>query len=175
MARRIGDRRNDVQTLQYPYKPKPWVVLLAAAFFGAIALFMSQEALTNDRGLILNGLIELSVRGATIFYWCIAAIGAAFVAIAVPMFIVGLVSKTVLTVTATDLAAPRSAFSKRATVIRLADIKQIVVQTVQKQRFMKVHHSGGNLSIAQSMLPSAAAFDEIHAALHARSRGARAT
>ena len=164
-----------MQTLQYPYKPRPWFVLLGAAFFGAIAWFMSKEALTNDRGLILNGLIELSVRGATIFYWSMAAIGATFVAVAIPLFILGLVGKSVLTLTATDLAAPHSVFSRRSTVIRLSDIKQIVVQTVQKQRFLKVYHSSGDLSIAQSMLPSRSAFDDIHAALVARSRGARAS
>ena len=104
-----------------------------------------------------------------------AAISAAVVAVAIPLFIMGLVSKSVLTLTATDLAAPRSVFSRRLTVIRLSDIKQIVVQTVQKQRFLKVYHSGGDLNIAQSMLPSPSAFDDIHAALLARSRGARAS
>ena len=164
-----------MQTLHYPYKPRPWFVLLGAAFFGVIAVFAAHEALTNDRGLIINGLIELSVGGATIFYWCMAAVSAAFVAVTIPMFVVGLIGKSVLTLTATDLAAPRSIFSRRPTVIRLSDIKQIVVQTVQKQRFMTVYHSAGNLSIAQSMLPSRAAFDDIHAALMARAREARAS
>lgn len=163
-----------MQTLQYSYKPKPWRVLLGAAFFAAIAVFMSNEALTNDRGLILNGLIELSVRGASIFYWTVAAVGSVFVAAAIPLFIAGLVSRSVITVTVTELAAPRTALSRHVIVIRLSDIKQVAVQTVQKQRFLKVHHCGGNLSIAQSMLPSATAFDELHAVLLDRSRAARA-
>ncbi|NJK52648.1 MAG: hypothetical protein HC936_07155 [Leptolyngbyaceae cyanobacterium SU_3_3] len=36
-------------------------------------------AYTNDRGLILNGVIEFSVSGATIFYWIMTALSATFV------------------------------------------------------------------------------------------------
>ena len=163
-----------MQTLQYPYKPKAWLMLLGAVLFGAMAFFMTSEVQTNDRGLILNGIIHLSVHGATIFYWCMAAVAGAFVAVAIPMFFVALVSKSVLTLTATDLIAPRSGFSRRPTVVRLSEVKQVVVQMVQRERFIKVSHAGGTLNIAESMLPSRAAFDELHAALVARTRGVKA-
>ncbi len=33
---------------------------------------MGNVALTDDRGLILNRIIEFSPQGATIFYWVVA-------------------------------------------------------------------------------------------------------
>ena len=65
-------------TIEYPYKPRPRVMLGCVAFFGLIAAGMTYEAITNDRGLILNG-IPLSPRGATIFYAVVAGVCALFV------------------------------------------------------------------------------------------------
>ncbi len=157
-----------METLEYPYKPKPWAMGLAALFFAACALTMAYAALTNNRGLILNGIIEFSPRGAVIFYWSVAGVSALFVLTGVLGVLMGLAGKQRLRLTSTELAAPRSVFSRRVTVVALADIEAIEVQTVQKQRFMNIRHRQGKLSIAQSMLPSAQEFDALLGALRER-------
>jgi hypothetical protein len=141
---------------------------LASAFFGAIAFFMGREATLNDRGLVINGLIHLGPSGATIFYWCIAAIGAAFVAIGVPALLVGLFSSRRITLTATEISAPKFGFSRAATVVKLANIQHMRVQVVQKQRFLNLLHTNGKLTINESFLPSRAAFEELCAAIASR-------
>jgi hypothetical protein len=148
--------------LEYPYKAKPLMMLAGILFFGCCAVWMGYVALTNDRGLILNRIFTFSSEGATIFYWCIAVVAALFVVFAIIALIAGLTKPMTIRLTATELSAPKHGFAKKPTVIPLRDIKDIGIQTVQKQRFMNIYFRNGKLSIAQSMLPSAEAFEKLH-------------
>ena len=154
-----------MQTIDYPYKPAPRTMLLVMLFFGAVAGVMANAALGNDRGLIINGIIRLETHGATIFYWCVAGIGAAFVLLGLVMFVVGLTSKGRLRLTPTELSAPKRAFGGANAAIPLSQIQGIHVYAVRDQHFLDVTHSGGTLTILRSCLPSTAAFDEVCGAL----------
>lgn len=159
-----------MNTLEYRYRPKPWIMLAATAFFAAAGALVTMEALTNERGLIVQRFIHLSPQGATIFYWCVAALCALFVLAGLASFMVGLASKRYLRLTSTEISAPKFGWSRSNTVVRLAAITQIAVQTIQKQRILNIYHRGGKLSIVQSFLPNAAAFEEVHKALVSRAR-----
>lgn len=160
-----------METLSHPYRPKAWVMAAASAFFGAGALFMGHEAIVNDRGLVINGLIHLGPDGATVFYWCIAALCAAFVAVGIPAFIVGLLSSHRVTLTATEISAPRFGFSRTPTVVKLMDVQNVNLQVVQKQRFLNIYHPSGKLTITESYLPSRAVFEELCSAIVSRAPG----
>ncbi|KGD89158.1 hypothetical protein JL39_23285 [Rhizobium sp. YS-1r] len=54
-------------------KPHPAIAFLAALFFVACALFVSWIAVTNEKALVLNGLLHLSPDEATGLYWGLAA------------------------------------------------------------------------------------------------------
>lgn len=160
-----------MHTLEYRYKPKPWVMLAATLFFAGIGAFMTMEVLTNERGLIVQRIIHLSPQGATIFYWSMAIICGVFVLAGLAGFIHGLVSKQYLRLTSTEISAPKFGWSRTNTVVRLTEINEIGVQSIQKQRFLNIYHRGGRLSINQSFLPNAAAFEELHKAIVSRARG----
>ena len=160
-----------MQTLSHPYRPKPWTMALAGAFFGAITLFMGREAIFNERGLVISGLIHLGPSGATVFYWGVAAVAAAFVVVALPAFVVGLVSTRRLTLDATELSVPGSVFSRAPTVVRLADIRQVSMSVIQKRRFFEIVHTQGKLTLSESLLPSPAAFEELCAEIARRIPG----
>lgn len=155
-------------TLEFPYRPNAKTMLLAILFFGACAAVMAREAVTNDRGLILNGIITFSEHGATIFYGCVAGAAALFVVAGAWGLLAGRNTRRFVRLTPGELWAPRNGFAKEPTVIRLRDIQGVRVQTIQRQRLITIQHPGGSLSIAQSMLPGAAAFDQLCAALSAR-------
>jgi hypothetical protein len=140
----------------------------ASAFFGACLIFMGREAMFNDRGLIINGLIHLGPAGATIFYWCLAAVSGVFVAIGIPAFFVGLLSSRRVTLTATAISAPKFGFSRAPTVVLLSDVQQVSLQKVQKHRFLNIHHAHGKLAIAESYLSSAAVFEALCSEIIAR-------
>jgi len=89
--------------IAYPYKPKPGKMLIVVVvFFGAGALLLGHEALTNDRGLILNGIIHFDTQGATIFYWCVAGVSAAFTACGLMATLFGLFSNQSLSLSETE-------------------------------------------------------------------------
>ena len=59
------------------YKPPPGKLGVVIVVCVAAALFMQDVAATNDRGLVINGLIHLGTRSATIFYRCAGIVSAA--------------------------------------------------------------------------------------------------
>jgi hypothetical protein len=151
--------------LEYPYKAKAGVMLACIAFSGVCGATMTHAALTNDRGLILNGIFRFGTQGATVVYWCVVAVTVLFVIVGVLGLLSGLKNPGSIRLTATELSAPKSGFSRRPTTIPLREIVDVGVQTIQKQRFLTVHHQSGKLNVAQSMLPNSEAFEKLHAAL----------
>jgi hypothetical protein len=65
---------------RYSHNASMWLLGGSAAWFGVIAFWVGRDALTNNRGLILNG-IHMGVTGATIFYFLVAAFCGVFFAI----------------------------------------------------------------------------------------------
>jgi hypothetical protein len=53
-------------------------MLLCSLFFGAYTAVLGYKAVTNDRGLILNGIIEFGAFGATAFYWILTVLSVLF-------------------------------------------------------------------------------------------------
>ena len=161
------------EQLEFPYKANAWTMLAGMAFFGACAAGMASAALNNDRGLLLNGIIEFTPDGATRFYGAIAIVSALFVVGAIMMLVLSFTSPGSVRLTAAELYAPGTGFGRKPKAIPLHEIVDIGVQTIQRQRFMNVYHRGGKLSLAQSMLPSKEAFEELHGALVASLRRRR--
>ncbi|WP_437285035.1 hypothetical protein [Sorangium sp. So ce406] len=67
--------------LEIPLRRPYGVLLLSALFFAACAAVLAHRALTNDRGLILNGIIPLERGGADVFYAVLALLSGALCAL----------------------------------------------------------------------------------------------
>jgi hypothetical protein len=143
-------------------------MLLAVAFFGVAALGLARAAIKNDRGLIIDGLIALSQGGATIFFWVLAALSGVFVAVGLAGMLAGRSTPRFVRLTPAELSAPKNGFARQPTSVRLGDIHDVYVQEIKRQRMLTIRHAGGSLTIMQSMLPGAGAFEELHDALIAR-------
>jgi hypothetical protein len=151
--------------IEYPYKPKPGAMLKAGLFFGVGALLLAHEASTNDRGLILNGIIHFDLQGATIFYWCVAAVCAAFAAIGLMATLFGLFSNQSMSLSETELSAPKYLLSLENTIVPLSSIVRLELRGVRNQHFLSVHHREGKLTISAANLPDTDAFGDICARL----------
>lgn len=68
---------------QYVYKPRIFGLFLSFVIYGFAAFFLAYLAQTNDRGLIIDGLITLSEDNATIFYHVCSFIGGIMLFLAV--------------------------------------------------------------------------------------------
>lgn len=156
-----------MKTIDHPYRPKAWTMAWACLFFGAIAALMIVQATSNDRGLVVNGVVHLASRGATVFFWGMAAVCGLFVAVGIPAVWVSLFGAHRLVLTAEGLSAPRSGLSRKATVVPLGSITGLDVQVIQGQRMLNIRHAAGKLTVMQSWLPNEAAFDELLGALAA--------
>ncbi len=157
--------------VRIPYKPNKIIFLLAIAFFGVCAGIMGNVAASNDRGLILNGIIEFSPQGATIFYWVISFLALAFVLVGIFALVKSMFSKREIVITNDSITSPKSGFSKQNITVNFSDITGISMQTIQKTKILNIEYPGGKLSIPNSMLPSKASFEELVSQLQKRANG----
>lgn len=147
--------------LSYIYKPSPVGMGLAFAFFAVCALVSLHSAMTNDVGLIINGLIRLDPGQATVFYWVLTVAGAIMSGFGLLGFVRAFTSRHRLILSDTSLQMPKSAFSDTLVTVSYARVKDLVRQQIKSQHFLIIHHIGGKATISASMLPSHAVFDEV--------------
>ncbi len=147
--------------VRFTYKPRITVFLFSGLFFVGCALVLAHIARTNDRGLVLNRIIEFSEEGASIFYWSLAAASGVFVVLATMALYSSLTLKREVILTEDRITAPKSGMSKKLVAIRFAEITDVNIQSVQSQKFLNIVHEGGKLTIPQSMLPNKEVFEEL--------------
>jgi len=152
----------------YPYRPGWTAIVLCTLFFGALAAFMAHVARSNDRGLVINGVVTLSPGGATAFYWTVAGVGACFVLLAGLLAVVRLTSRQRVALAPAALLVPRGRWSNEETAIRFAEVLELSRTEVQGQHFLKIVHPGGTFTLVASMLPSREDFESVCAAVEER-------
>ena len=150
-----------MEIAEYPYKPKPFSAILIILFCGGLSAFIGNQAITNDRGLILNRIIEFSINGATILYWVLTSIFIIGCLLGVLMLIKSFSSSRLVSLTEKSIISPKSGFNNKNIVIPYKDITNLSFQKVQRQIFLLIHYSGKKISIPQSVLPNEAAFRDL--------------
>ncbi|HET6175392.1 MAG TPA: hypothetical protein VFE61_00570 [Candidatus Sulfotelmatobacter sp.] len=155
--------------LNFPYKPKPWIMLAAVLFFAACALTGWHVHATQTDPLVVLG-IRLAPDDARTVFGAMAAVSVLFVVGGIFGFVTGLRSSDHLTLTDQYISAPKYGFSRSVTTIPLADIQRIELQTIKRQRLLNIYRRNGRLPITQSFLPNAEAFEKVRSALAARAK-----
>lgn len=145
---------------EYEYKAKWWIILGCGGMFGLATIFFAREALTNDRGLIINGIIELSETGATVFYWVFSFLSFCFVLAMIVVTIHRLKVRQRIAFTASEIIVPASRWSAEEKSIKYNDISSLSVSKLSGQKFLSIIHSDGKSVIHNSMLPSKV-FEEV--------------
>jgi hypothetical protein len=158
---------------QYHYRTKWTVIVLSGLFFGACTLILGAKAISNDRGLIINGIIELSPGEARIFYWVLAALSIGLLLVAGFLAILRLTLHQRIRLTATSITIPRSRWSSQELVVPFAEIVELSLSDVSGQRFLKIEFNGGKFTLNASMLPSKGDFDDICAAVNQGAKASR--
>ena len=155
--------------LNYPYKPKPWIMLAAILFFAACAVTGWHVHATQTDPLVVLG-IRLAPDDARTVFGAIAVVSVLFIAGGIFGFVTGLLSTHRLTLTDQYISAPKYGFSRSVTTVPLADIQRIELQTIKRQRFLNIYHRNGRLTITESFLPNADAFEKVRSALAGRNK-----
>jgi hypothetical protein len=146
---------------EYPYKPSWMTIVCLGVFFGLCSVGFGYLASNNQRGLIINGLIEFSPENATLLYWLLWFVCVSFVVLAGVVAIMRVVLPQRVVVTQTALILPKSRWSSEEISIQYQAIISLATSEVSGQRFLHVAHSSGKHYVNSSFLPSKAAFEEI--------------
>jgi hypothetical protein len=145
--------------LAYPYKPKVWVLLLSGLFFVGCAVVLGAMAYGNDRGMLINRIVELDTGGATALLWVLTACSVALVAMAGVGIASAFGEGRELVLDEAGVTVP-ARFSSNRTTVRYQDMTHLALRRVQGQRFLEIRHQGGKVTVAAGMLPDGV-FDEI--------------
>ena len=158
---------------EYEYKTKWTAIVLCAAFSGLCTVVHGSKALSNDRGLIINHIIELGTDGATTFYWFLTSGSAGFVVATAFLAYHRVAFRQRITFGPAGVTIPASRWSRDKKEIAYRNIQALSPATLGGQYFLYVMHSGGKYVITASMLTSKAVFEEVRDLLAAKVREAR--
>jgi hypothetical protein len=146
---------------RYPHRPKTTTMLWAGSFFAVCGAFLVHRAVTNDRGLIINGLIYLAPTSATVFYAVLAVLSGGFVAMAAIAWIDNAVNGPRHVVLYEDaIELPATLFRRRPRRVPYARIRAIELWEVNRQVGIHLVLDEGKVGLGRSMLGEVA-FAEI--------------
>lgn len=152
---------------KYLYKPRWKVILLGIIFFGACAAFMLYKAKTNDRGLIIDNLIELDTEQASVFFAVIGCLSAGFVLLAIGGIYMVLRDQHYLIVNEQELIIPPVMFGRKGYKVPLSGPFSLSETEVNGQTMLKITAAGKSRTIVQSMFESDSYYFEARAKLYA--------
>jgi len=156
-------------TLRFAYKPKSLTMALAAGFFLVCAVVLFLRAADNDRGLILNHIIEMDQGSTTLFFYVLAGLSALMAAGGVFGFVTSLRGEKFVVLDEAGVEFPGNVGQKPVR-IPYASISRLEPGGVNRQRWLYIHHSGGRHAIMGSLLSNKAQLDEIAELIAARMR-----
>jgi len=145
----------------YPYRAKITTMLMCILFFALCAAVLGFKAVTNDRGLILNGIFTLSEQGASVFFWILTATSLAFVVMGLLLIIQRATGVLSLELTECELKIPRGFIKKTLTHVNLSEVTKISEMEVQGQKFLYLHTAAKKFCVNRSLMPSKKCYDEI--------------
>jgi len=144
---------------EYNYSIRILSMLLPLLMFGACAGVFFHEAVTNYRGLIINGIIRLDAKGGTIFYYVMAGLSCLFVLGAVAGIVNGLTVKQKLTIYSDGLSLP---VKKETVRLYFADIISAQAMDIYKSRMIELTTKDSKkYVISEIKLGSKAEYDEV--------------
>jgi hypothetical protein len=147
--------------IEFTYKPKPLIMLLCLLMFGTCAALFGLFAVSNNSGLIINGVIELSPFGATIFYWCFFTGSVCLALLGFIGLFRSFTSKQRIAFTASSLIVPRSNWSTEEMTIPYRDITALTLSRVGGQRSLNIYFADKKKGLSASWLPTKKAFNEV--------------
>jgi hypothetical protein len=128
------------------------------AVLGALA---AHEASTNNKRLIINGLIELSVSQATVFFWAISVFMFALVLLALMSLLQKLRGPTRIAVTRNGIVVPGPPWAPTERYFLFSDITSMKLVNIYKQNILQVVTRIGKFAVTQQNMSSVEEFKSI--------------
>lgn len=150
----------DTIIAKFEFKPKWTAMMPIILLFGPATALYTYWAIYNDVALSING-IELSVNGATIFYWVLAAFSGLFTLAGLVMLYNSLTKGiSYLTFYENDLTLPAQLFRKEIH-IPYEDIISFEKVNIAGQKMIQIQLIDNKPAIAHSMLKSDEVYEQV--------------
>ncbi|WP_438038171.1 hypothetical protein [Sorangium sp. So ce128] len=163
--------------LEIPLR-RPYLELLLSAFFFAVcAAVLAHRAQTNDRGLILNGILHFEPGGADVFYAVLATLSGAFCALGVLVaarFAALKEFRIVLGHRSITLPSMHPLRGAREVTVPLDRVESVELQPPAKPITLVIREDDRSHNIPQRWLPRGRSAEEVAGAIIARVRGSQA-
>ena len=154
---------------RFPLQATEWgMLVLGILLFGGAFFFFAHRTVNNEAGLIINRIIELGPRNASIVYFILAICSALFVLGAI-LGLVNLARGTMeIVVTENTITLPRAVWRRSATTIAFSDITAAYLDTVAGQEMLRIEsRTAGKVAIVKSHLGTVS-WNELHQLVLAR-------
>jgi hypothetical protein len=146
---------------------------LASLLFAGCAAFLWHRAATNDRGLIINGLIELGPGSADIFYAVLTALSLGFVILGA-LSLLGIKQlrhyRLVVDDESISLPPARAFAAKGEQVVPLDEVHAVETYPAEAPRALVVVAESGRYGLDKRVLPDGVTIPELAQAIAARVR-----
>lgn len=163
--------------LEIPLRRPYLELLLGALFFAVCAAVLTHRAQTNDRGLILNGIIHFEPGGADVFYAVLAILSGAFCALGVLVaarFAALEEFRIIVGPRSITLPSMHPLRGAREVTVPLDRIESVELHPPAKPITLVIREDDRSHSIPQRWLPKGLSADEVAGAIIERVRGAQA-
>lgn len=153
----------------YPLKRMLWVPPLLIAFFGAAAYFFFYRAAISPKTFTLFKVIKFSAVASGWAYWTLFAMALGFVGFGLILFFVTLQGKRAVILSENSITVPR--FSLRGLdgiEIPFSTITNLERFQAGNGLFLNIQHGRGKSSLAKAAFQSESDFQEVQAALIAK-------
>lgn len=151
-----------VPTKEYPYRVRWPLLLLISVGFGAATWFFGQLALTNDRGLVINGIIHFNETYATLFFALLAVLSGAFASVGIIGIIrSGLVPAPMLVLEEDQMRVPSGLFQRHTKIVSFADVKGFEFMGTGGNHLFTVRTANEKAVINSQLLGSKERFEEV--------------
>jgi hypothetical protein len=146
---------------KFPYNASYIEMGLCAAIASAAAYCLAQEAMTNDRGLTIDIIINLDAAGATNFYWILCACCAIGASFAVASMLMRSFRPKELAIDELGLTLPSGFMLVKTTRVNFNEITNLTETKIRRETFLYLHTASAKFTIMASLLPSKDDYEDI--------------
>ena len=134
--------------LRIPYKSRPMVMIFAVLFFLVCAIVLAQMALGDapNESRRLRGFSPETARWV-LWFLVVFSVGVVIAGL------LALLTKNEIVIENGVLRAPKSPVSRKIQTVRLSDLSDMQITVAAKQRFLRMEHPNGRLSLVENALP----------------------
>ena len=146
---------------QYNYNPRRSRIAITVIVFGLGTVLASLEAATNQRGMIIEGIIQLGKDAATKLLWGCATFSFILFLLGITLWIRRLVLPRILIVDSKGLFLPHGVLQRHQSRIDFSEVLWIVERRERDRTLLKLGTRLKTYSIAECLLESRSHYDEL--------------